>query len=281
MANDQSRVDSPPSFTQVLPQVKTLQGQVQGQISLAVMASDGAWLWHYQGQTSVALMSTFKPFACAKLLNDFEQGRVSKEHKVMVEADTLQAYSPVAKDWLNQAVSYQQACEATLRTSDNTAANIVLEGIGGPQGLTGFFRDIGDNRSRLDDIEPKLNQVALGETNNTSHAIALVQSLQRLTFGRVLTTGSQEQLLTWMKANQVSDNLLRASLPEGWRIADRSGAGKQGDRGIIAVVWPDNTGGYSQPVIMAIYIQHAKADMAQLDQAIAAIGASLFNVMLN
>lgn len=266
---------SAPAFSQVVPLINQLENTLDGQISVAVLASNQEWSWQYQGQSSVAMMSTFKPFACGKLLSDLEQGKLTQSQRVQIKASQLQAYSPVSRDWLNQPVSYQQACEATLRTSDNTAANIVLEGIGGPVQLTQFFRQIGDNRSRLDDIEPTLNHVAPGELNNTSHALAMVHSLRQLTFGEALSQPSQQQLLAWMKANQVSDNLLRAVLPSGWQIADRSGAGNAGNRGIIAVIWPKAY----EPVVMAIYIQHANAEMAQLDQAIADVGQVIFTAM--
>ncbi|MEX6508620.1 hypothetical protein [Jiella sp. M17.18] len=72
-------------------------------------------------------------------------------------------------------------------------------------------------------------------------------------------------------ADQVAGPLLRSVLPEGWRIADRSGAGGHGTRGIIAVIWPPK----AKPLVAAIYITGTNASMDERNHAIAEIGKSL------
>lgn len=42
-----------------------------------------------------------------------------------------------------------------------------------------------------------------------------------------------------MEADKVAGPLLRSALPAGWFIADKSGAGERGSRGIIAALGPD------------------------------------------
>ncbi len=44
-----------------------------------------------------------------------------------------------------------------MTMSDNTAANLVLDRLGRPKGLTAFMRKIGDETSRLDRRELDLN----------------------------------------------------------------------------------------------------------------------------
>jgi beta-lactamase class A len=74
-----------------------------------------------------------------------------------------------------------------------------------------------------------------------------------------------------MADNAVAGPLLRSSLPAGWRIADRSGAGGHGARAIIAVLWPEQ----GTPLIVAIYIAETTASMDQRNRAIATIGAAI------
>ncbi|NMV23097.1 class A beta-lactamase, partial [Vibrio parahaemolyticus] len=75
-----------------------------------------------------------------------------------VKSDELIAWSPITKNMVGSSITIGNACEATMKTSDNTAANIVLKHIGGPQGVTAFLRLIGDKVTQLDRFEPELNQ---------------------------------------------------------------------------------------------------------------------------
>lgn len=59
---------------------------------------------------------------------------------MLVKQSDLVTYSPVTEAWLDQKVSLNQLCEAAMRTSDNTAANKVLEALGGPGAVMAFLR---------------------------------------------------------------------------------------------------------------------------------------------
>jgi len=53
--------------------------------------------------------------------------------------------------------------------------------------------------------------------------------------------------------NKVSDSLLRSVQPKGWLIADRSGAGGFGSRGITAVSFIKRTNSAVSSIIAAVY----------------------------
>ncbi|ECB3174487.1 hypothetical protein EWC62_25010 [Salmonella enterica subsp. enterica serovar Coeln] len=65
--------------------------------------------------------------------------------------------------------------------------------------------------------------------------------------------------------------LLRSALPAGWFIADKSGAGERGSRGIIAALGPDG----KPSRIVVIYTTGSQATMDERNRQIAEIGASL------
>ena len=96
----------------------------------------------------------------------------------------------------------------------------------------------------------------------------MVRSINQLPFADVLSASARQQLIEWMKHNTVTANLLRSVLPEGWSIADRSGAGGYGARSINAVVWTEN----AKPWIIAIYLSNTKASFAERNKAIVGIG---------
>ncbi|MGC6026677.1 hypothetical protein VU544_22110, partial [Escherichia coli] len=82
---------------------------------------------------------------------------------------------------------------------------------------------------------------------------------------------SAQQLIDWMEADKVAGPLLRSALPAGWFIADKSGAGERGSRGIIAALGPDG----KPSRIVVIYTTGSQATMDERNRQIAEIGASL------
>lgn len=231
-------------------------------------------LWSYKGSSRFPLMSTFKTLACAKLLYDVQKKRRSLDFSVFIRSTSLLPWSPVTKNYVGKKFSLKQACQAMMVMSDNTAANIVLKKIGGPKNLTKFMRLIDDNVTRLDRFEPELGEAIKGDVRDTTTPNAMAKSLYVLFFSNLLSSSSKRQLKRWMMDNKVSDNLFRLALPKGWKIADRSGAGGYGSRGITAIVWSKT----KTPMIICVYMTQTKAPLAQRDKAIMEIGKEIFTL---
>jgi beta-lactamase class A/beta-lactamase class A CARB-5 len=241
---------------------QAMEVQLGAEIGLAVYRSgDGTWSL-YKANQRFPMASTFKVLACAALL----ASDVPDAATLRVEA--LQDHSPVTKGLINQAVSPYQMCEATMRTSDNTAANLVLEAIGGPQAVTQFVRGLGDTVTLLDRQEPELNQGIPGDPRDTTTPRAMAETLHRLVLGDGLAAPDQGVLAEWLKANDVGGPLLRAGIPQDWTIGDRTGAGGHGTRGVVAVMWPPGR----SPIVAAIYMTGTEASMDKRNAAIAALG---------
>lgn len=99
----------------------------------------------------------------------------------------------------------------------------------------------------------------------------MARTLRNLLTGRVLSSASQQQLQRWMVEDKVAGPLLRSVLPAGWFIADKTGAGNRGSRGIIAALGPDGKAAR----IVVIYLTGTPATMDERNKQIAAIGATL------
>ncbi len=259
-------------FQAVEKQVKKSENALSAQISVAMMNSATDEVWSYNGNKRVPITSTFKTLLCAKLLQDVDQERRALSDKVKLEKTMLVDYSPVIEGFLGEYVTLGQACSATMQTSDNTAANIVLENVGGPNALTKFIRSYGDQVTRIDRFETELNEGTPGDPRDTTSAEAMLHSIDTLLFGDALSVSSKKQLTQWMIQNTVTGNLLRSVLPEGWVIADRSGAGGYGTRSINAVVWPED----GNPWVITIYVSNTKAAFEERNKAIVEIGKTMF-----
>lgn len=261
-------------FQQVEQEVKAIEASLSAHIGVFVLDTQNGEYWGYNSNKRFPLTSTFKTIACAKLLYDAEQGKVNPNSTVEIKKADLVSYSPVIEKQVGQSITLDDACFATMTTSDNTAANIILSAVGGPEGVTDFLRQIGDKKTRLDRTEPELNEAKLGDLRDSTTPKAIAGTLNKLLFGSALSEMNQKKLKSWMVNNQVTGNLLRSVLPAGWSIADRSGAGGFGARSITAVVWSE----HQSPIIVSIYLAQTEASMAGRNDAIVKIGRSIFEV---
>jgi beta-lactamase class A len=131
--------------------------------------------------------------------------------------------------------------------------------IGGPAGLTHFVRTLGDGKTRLDRNEPSLNSAIPGDPRDTTTPNAMLRSMQTLLIGEVLSTASKNQLTQWLVGNKTGDARLRAGLPQGWRVGDKTGTGERGSTNDIAIVWPPNRA----PILIAVYLTETSAPADQ------------------
>ncbi|WP_249451894.1 serine hydrolase, partial [Escherichia coli] len=148
--------------------------------------------------------------------------------------------------------------------------------IGGPKELTAFLHNMGDHVTRLDRWEPELNEAIPNDERDTTMPAAMATTLRKLLTGELLTLASRQQLIDWMEADKVAGPLLRSALPAGWFIADKSGAGERGSRGIIAALGPDG----KPSRIVVIYTTGSQATMDERNRQIAEIGDSVQRSMV-
>lgn len=255
----------------ILDAARQAEARLDARLGLAIYDTGSAASWQYNADERFPMTSTFKVLACGALLARRDAGDVEKSQRVSINQSDLVSYSPVTAEWVGQEVSLDQLCEATMRTSDNTAANKVLEALGGPDAVTTFLRAIGDETTRLDRWETELNEATPGDPRDTTTPAAMANSLQKLLLGDVLSESARATLTEWLLGNEVGEPLLRAGIPDDWRIGDRTGAGGHGSRGIVAIIWPPE----QSPLIVAVYITQTEASMAQRNEAIATIGKAL------
>ena len=250
---------------------KEIEARVAGRLGAFILDTQSGRHWRHRADERFPMCSTFKAFATAAVLARVDAGKEKLDRRIVFRKGDLVPYSPVTEEHIDKGMSLFELCDAAMVMSDNTAANMLLTSLGGPQGVTEFMRSIGDDTTRLDRMETELNEALPGDPRDTTTPIAAVNSLQKLVFGGVLSSNSRQQLQDWLIGNKVSGPLVRKALPVNWRIGDRSGAGGYGTRTIMAVIWPPRR----KPVVAAIYLTETDATMDERDAAIAEIGDAL------
>ena len=157
---------------------------------------------------------------------------------------------------------------AAIEYSDNTAANFLLQGIGGSSKLTEYLRSIGDKVTRLDRNEPELNTAIAGDPRDTATPISMLNSVNTLVLGQALSESSRKQLTAWLIENTTGAARLRAGLPPGWRIGDKTGTGWNGATNDVVIAWPPDRA----PILIVAFFVGSKADSNKREAAIAEVG---------
>nr|QNL34027.1 Class A beta-lactamase [Klebsiella pneumoniae] len=257
---------------ETLVKVKDAEDQLGARVGyIELDLNSGKILESFRPEERFPMMSTFKVLLCGAVLSRVDAGQEQLGRRIHYSQNDLVEYSPVTEKHLTDGMTVRELCSAAITMSDNTAANLLLTTIGGPKELTAFLHNMGDHVTRLDRWEPELNEAIPNDERDTTMPAAMATTLRKLLTGELLTLASRQQLIDWMEADKVAGPLLRSALPAGWFIADKSGAGERGSRGIIAALGPDG----KPSRIVVIYTTGSQATMDERNRQIAEIGASL------
>jgi len=204
------------------------------------------------------MCSTFKLLAAAAALKRVDDGAERLDRRIAFDPNDLLEYAPIAKAHVAEGgMTLAEACAAAIDWSDNTAANLILQTIGGPMGFTRFARSLGDRVTRLDRNEPSLNSAAPKDERDTTSPRAMAEDMRQVLLGDALSEASRRQLEAWLVDDKVGDKRLRAGLPASWRIGDKTGSGDYGTANTIAIIRPPN----QAPVIATVYYTESSAPM--------------------
>ena len=223
----------------------------------------------YKANERFSYCSTHKIFTVAELLR---QKNISDLEEVKkFSAEDILSYAPITKEHVAEGMTLAEICSASIRWSDNTAANLILQEIGGVENFAAALRKIGDKVTKPARYEPELNLFDAVTNRDTSTPKQMAKNLQVYILGDILTAEKKNLLVDWMNGNSVTDTLIKAGTPNGWKVIDKSGNGNFGARNDIAVVYPPNR----KPIVIAIMSRRKEAN-SKFDDALIAETAKLF-----
>jgi beta-lactamase class A len=223
----------------------------------------------HRGDERFPLCSTFKFLAAAFVLARVDRKEERLERRIVYSRNDLVTYSPLTGKHVDgNGLTVGEICEAAVTLSDNTAGNLLLDSFGGPAGLTTYLRSLGDNVTRLDRRETQLNEATPGDPRDTTTPLAMMKALRKTVLGNALSTASRAQLTAWLVANKTGDKRLRAGLPRGWKIGDKTGGGGHNSANDVAVCWPPKRA----PLVVAAYYTGSRASPDQRDAVLAEVG---------
>lgn len=264
--------DQSTPLTQIATDVERSLG---GRVGIAIIDTGSSWVWRHRSTERFPMNSTFKAPLCGAILARADAGTLALNETVAITADDIVPFAPVTAEKIGQTMTIGELCHATLDRSDNTAANLLIDRLGGTTAVTDYLRSIGDGTTRLDRMEPDLNNHTPGDPRDTTTPSAMADTWRTLLVGDALNDTSRAQLIAWMAQGSATGNLIRPSLPAGWIIADKSGGGRTGSRSVVALITPPQ----DAPYIVAIYLADTPADWDTRNSAIARLGAAVIDLI--
>ncbi len=248
-----------------------IEAESGGRLGVAVLETGSGALTGHRNDERFPMCSTFKALAAAAILVKVDAGKEQLARRILVEQKDILSYAPVTKQHVGQEMSVAELCDAMVTLSDNSAANILLASMDGPSSITSLARSLGDDITRLDRIEPDLNEATPGDVRDTTTPAAMVKNLKALATGNALSTASRDQLIAWLVGCKTGDAKIRAGLPKSWRVGDKTGSGNHGSSNDVAVIWPDG----KPPVIVTSYLTETAAPDDKRNAAHAAVGRAI------
>ncbi len=225
-----------------------------GRMGIAAINTANNQQIQYRANERFPFKSTFKIIGVAAILKlSTSDPHLMQQHIIYTSKD-LVAFSPITEKHVTDGMTISDLCAATIEYSDNTASNLLMKKLGGPEAVTLFVRMLGDTNFNLSSWEPNLNSDPKNP-EDTSTPAAMNATLQKLIFSNALTTNERQHLINWMKNNTTGNAAIRAAVPKTWIVADKTGSGFFGITNDIAILWPP----HGAPIVLSLFfIQNSK-----------------------
>jgi beta-lactamase class A len=255
-----------PTTASIQKKFAELEATSDGRLGVSAINTANNARIQYRAEERFPLCSTSKVMVVAAILKQSEENESLLQKRITYRKKEVEksGYTPITQQHLSNGMSVNELCQAAIEYSDNMAMNLLMKTLGGPVAVTTYARSIDDHTFQLDQWEPELN-TAPNNNRDTTTPNAMAKSLKQLTLGDVLAPSQQEQLKTWLKNNTTGNARIRAGVPKGWIVGDKTGTGDYGTSNDIAIIWPPNC----SPIILAIYFTQNKKGATLRENVIA------------
>jgi beta-lactamase class A len=249
--------------------IRTIEQGTKGRIGVGLIDLKDRKSWSYRGAEPFPLQSVFKLPLAVGVLQAVEAGKLKLDQPITVTRTDLSLYhSPLAKAFKGERNEYplRELLARSTAESDNTAADLLLRLIGGPQALTAILRDGGISGISIDRYERVFQPEILGlpgygwdqqidtakfyaainaipaaerrkrlaatltDKRDAASPNASIAFLEGLAKGTWLRDPANAALLDkLMVESKTGPNRIKAGLPAGARFAHKTGLGPSAD----------------------------------------------------
>jgi len=240
-----------------------LEAQFDARLGVFAVDTGTGRVVEHRADERFPFCSTFKALQAAALLARTEPAELDR--RLTYTSADLVPNSPVSEKHVAEGMTLRQVMDAAIRYSDNTASNLMFTELGGPDELEKDLRALGDRVTEMDRIETELSEGVPGDVRDTSSPRAFAANLREYVLGDALPADDRALLTDWLRNNLTGNTTIRAGVPAGWVVGDKTGTGGYGTRNDIAVLWPPD----GAPIVIAVMSTRGKKDATRDDRLIA------------
>lgn len=254
--------------------LRTICGRAGGEVSVAVIHVETGRTVSIEGTRRLPLYSVFKLPLAVAVLKEVEEGRLGLDQKVHVEPEEAAPGVKANTDlWLKPSDrTIRELLEFSIVRSDNTSSDKMLELVGGPAVVTERMRALG-----LRNIEVRSNVREFLKSKdahpNTGSAGDLARLLARLQKGEVLRPAQLEVLLGLMGRATTGQQRLRAGVPAGTPVGDKTGTGPSTTNDVGLITLPEGKG----HLAVAVLLNGSKLSAAEQEKLTAELARAAYD----
>ncbi len=196
-----------------------------------------------EGTKKLQLYSVFKVPLAIAVLKAVEEKKISLDQKLHVTPSDVAPGSQTNTDLWRRPVDKNVAelMEFSIVRSDNTSSDKLMQLVGGPAVVTQRMRALG--YSDIDILTTVRDFAAKRENPNVGTPKDLARLLTQLQKGELVQPASASLLLGFMeRARTGGERRLRANLPAGTQVAEKTGSGTAATNDIGLITLPDGKG---------------------------------------
>jgi len=228
----------------------------------------------FGGETPLPLYSVFKLPLAVEVLKGVEEGRLSLEQKVRVEPEETVPGTPENSALWSKTTErpLKELLEYSIARSDNTSTDKMLELVGGPEAVTRRMRALGLNNIEVrgtvkDFIRSKDAHPNTGAAGDLARLLVLIQK------GEALAPPQRDVLLGIMARTVTGDRRLRAGVPAGTPVGDKTGSGPATANDVGLVTLPGDRG----HLALAVLLDGSKLPPAKQEEVIAEVARAAYD----
>ena len=263
-------------------QISSIAQDAQGKVFVACSLPGVALNCDLNAHGHPPMQSTFKlPLAIA-VLQQVERGKLTLDQPIrFLPSDRYPGtYSPLqdAHPDANIDIPLRDLLHLTVGKSDNTAADILLRILGGPQVVQDSLNKLGLQTIHVRDSERGMHDDFQAQYRNDAEPAAMVTLLRLLADHSPLNTEHTALLNHWMLESPIGPHRIKGLLPADTPVAHKTGT--SGNRNGLTPATNDVgliTLPNGQRLALAIFVTDSRADEATREGIIARIAKAIYD----
>ena len=304
-------VARPADVSVLKAQIEKAIPRARGEVGVAIKHVESGTEVLVNADKTYPMASTYKVPILTEVFYQRAAGKLSLADRIEVTPADVHPGGTIALllDGPGLQMSIHNLINLMMRVSDNSAADILIDKVGAANvtarmkslGLDSIRVDrstlemildqegldyatygklpIGQLRERLDAVDAQTAARANERFNKTEKDVAtprqMNQLLERIYRGEIVDRASSDEIIEFMNHSMIGQARIPGSLPEGTRVAHKTGtiSGSTNDTGIVFL--PDG-----RHLLLTIFTKDAKAPAAERERVIADISKYAYDYFL-